>query len=108
MLADDKLEGRGTLQRGGDMAANWIADQMKAMGLKPLGDNGTYLQSMPLVETVVTDQTTVKVNGEKLIYAKDWSAAALMTDMVVNRPLVFVGHGVLSDEIGQTISRMPT
>lgn len=100
-LADDKLEGRGTLQRGGDMAAKWIADQMKAMGLKPLGDNGTYLQSMPLVETVVTDQTTVKVNGEKLIYAKDWSAAALMTDMVVNRPLVFVGHGVLSDEIGR-------
>lgn len=100
-LSSDRLEGRGTLQRGGDMAANWIADQMKAMGLKPLGDNGTYLQSMPLVETVVTDQTTVKVNGEKLIYAKDWSAAALMTDMVVNRPLVFVGHGVLSDEIGR-------
>ncbi len=100
-LADDKLEGRGTLQRGGDMAANWIADQMKAMGLKPLGDNGTYLQSLPLVETVITDQTTVTVNGEKLIYAKDWSAGALMTDMVVNRPLVFVGHGVLSDEIGR-------
>lgn len=100
-LADDRLEGRGTLQRGGDMAASWIANQMKAMGLKPLGDNGTYLQSMPLVETVITDQTTVKVNGEKLIYAKDWSAGALMTDMVVNRSMVFVGHGVLSDEIGR-------
>ncbi|MBL8185901.1 MAG: hypothetical protein JNK51_13355, partial [Blastocatellia bacterium] len=39
-LASDRFEGRGTLQRGGDMSASWIASQMKAMGLKPLGDNG--------------------------------------------------------------------
>lgn len=100
-LADDRFEGRGTLQRGGDLAAGWIADQMKAMGLKPLGDNGTYLQSMPFVETVFTDETEVILNGQKLIYAKDWSAPLLLADASVERKLVFVGHGYVSDELGR-------
>jgi len=100
-LSTDRLEGRGTLQRGGDMAANWIAEQMKAMGLKPLGDNGTYLQSMPFVETAFTDDTEVSLNGEKLIYAKDWSAGFLLADMSVERKLIFVGHGFVSDELGR-------
>ncbi|MBL8180855.1 MAG: M28 family peptidase [Blastocatellia bacterium] len=100
-LSDDKFEGRGTLQRGGDMAASWIADQMRAMGLKPLGDNGTYLQSMPLVETVFTDETNVSLDGEKLVYGKDWSAGALLADMKGESKLVFVGHGMVSDELGR-------
>lgn len=100
-LASDRFEGRGTLQRGGDMSASWIASQMKAMGLKPLGDNGTYLQSMPLVETVFTDVTEVMLGSEKLIYGKDWSAGLLLADMSVERKLIFVGHGMVSDELGR-------
>ncbi len=98
-LADDKFEGRGTLQRGGDMAASWIGEQMKKMGLKPLGDNGTYLQSMPLVETVYTDETDISLNGAKLIYGRDWSPGLLLADMSVERKLIFVGHGMVSDEL---------
>src|SRR5262249_59123461 len=43
-LSDDALEGRGTGQRGGDLAADWIAAQFKKHGLLPAGDNGTYFQ----------------------------------------------------------------
>ena len=45
-LADDLLEGRGTGTRGGDIAANYIAAQFALDGLKPAGDNGTYLQKV--------------------------------------------------------------
>ena len=100
-LSDDKLEGRGTLQRGGDMAAGWIADQMKAMGLKPLGDNGTYLQSMPLVATTYTDDTRITLDGKPLVYGTDWSAATLLANMNVEAKMIFVGHGIVSDEIGR-------
>ena len=48
-LAGDELEGRGTGQRGGDAAANWIAQQFKSYGLKPAGANGTYFQDVPMV-----------------------------------------------------------
>src|SRR4051812_47971356 len=43
-LSSDLLEGRGTGQRGGDIAAEYIATQLALYGLKPAGDNGTYMQ----------------------------------------------------------------
>ena len=48
-LAHDLLEGRGTGARGGDIAAEYIATQFALYGLKPAGDNGTYMQKVPLV-----------------------------------------------------------
>lgn len=48
-LADDLLEGRGTGQRGGDIAGLYIATQFALYGLKPAGDNGTFLQKVPMV-----------------------------------------------------------
>src|SRR5277367_3069709 len=45
-LADDLLEGRGTGTRGGDIAANYIAAQFALYGLKPAGDDGSYLQKV--------------------------------------------------------------
>ena len=40
-LSHDLLEGRGTGQRGGDLAAEYIATQFAEYGLKPAGDHGT-------------------------------------------------------------------
>ena len=45
-LSDDALQGRGTGQKGGDMAADWIAAQFKSYGLMPAGDQGTYFQQV--------------------------------------------------------------
>jgi hypothetical protein len=44
-LADDLLEGRGPGTRGGELAANHIATQFALLGLKPAGDEGSYLQN---------------------------------------------------------------
>ncbi|HEY6766555.1 MAG TPA: M28 family peptidase [Candidatus Sulfotelmatobacter sp.] len=48
-LSNDLLEGRGTGQRGGEIAAEYIATQFAEYGLKPAGDNGSYFQKVPLV-----------------------------------------------------------
>src|ERR1700731_4849577 len=48
-LSHDLLEGRGTGQRGGDIAAEYIATQFAEYGLKPAGEHGTYMQKVPLV-----------------------------------------------------------
>src|SRR5262249_38157692 len=47
-LADDKLEGRGTGTRGYDLAAQYVAEQMQALGLEP-GGLGGYLQPVPFL-----------------------------------------------------------
>ena len=57
-LAHDLLEGRGTGQRGGDIAAEYIGTQFALYGLKPAGDNGTYLQKVPLVGITPAPTTT--------------------------------------------------
>src|SRR5438552_1036332 len=54
-LADDKLEGRGTGQKGGDVAADWIAQQFKSYGLQPAGDNGAFFQNVKFYG-ITTDQ----------------------------------------------------
>src|SRR5207302_3961791 len=56
-LSHDLLEGRGTGQRGGDIAAEYIATQFAEYGLKPAGDGGTYTQKVPLVGITTLPQT---------------------------------------------------
>ena len=47
-LASDLLEGRGPGARGGLLAEEYIAAQFAAAGLKPAGDNGGFIQRVPL------------------------------------------------------------
>lgn len=95
-LADDRFEGRGTLQPGGDRAAAWIADRMRTLGLAPGGEGGTYLQPVPLTVTEFVEPTHVNVNGTALTYGKDWSTVGTFTDLQTSAPLVFIGHGMVS------------
>lgn len=48
ILAADSMEGRGTGTPGGARAARWLSEQFRAAGLAPAGDDGTYLQRVPL------------------------------------------------------------
>ena len=57
-LASDELEGRGMNQKGGDLAADYIAAQFKSYGLKPAGEKGTYFQRVPMVAVQTLPSTT--------------------------------------------------
>lgn len=48
VLAADSLEGRRTGEPGAEKAARYIAAEMRAMGLRPMGDSGSFLQRVPL------------------------------------------------------------
>jgi hypothetical protein len=52
-LADDKLKGRLPGTPGYQMAVDYVVEQFKKMGLKPAGDNGTYLQKVHLRNTTI-------------------------------------------------------
>src|SRR5512140_3623591 len=47
MSSDDK-EGRKSLTPGYEKVAEWAAGKFKEWGLKPAGDNGTFLQDVPI------------------------------------------------------------
>ena len=61
-LSDDLLEGRGPGLRGSEIAAQYIATQFALYGLKPGGDNGTYLQQINMVGmNAIPDKTTMSI-----------------------------------------------
>jgi hypothetical protein len=45
-LASDKLKGRTFGSEGETKAGDYIAARFKLLGLQPMGDNGTYFQSL--------------------------------------------------------------
>lgn len=104
-LSHDLLEGRGTGQRGGDIAAEYIATQFALYGLKPAGDNGTYLQKVPMVGLETQPATTFSVvpdSGEVMSLRRfdDYVATdnSQNAESVVDAPLVYVGYGISAPE----------
>jgi Zn-dependent M28 family amino/carboxypeptidase len=106
-LASDLLEGRGPGTRGGQLAINYIAAQLEALGLEPAGDNGTYLQRVPLIG-VTTDSARTSLSFTKpgaaaigpLTYLDEFvgNNLAQHENDTLDSEVVFVGHGVVAPE----------
>jgi Zn-dependent M28 family amino/carboxypeptidase len=104
-LSHDLLEGRGTGQRGGDIAAEYIATQFAEYGLKPAGDHGTYMQKVPLVGITTLPETQFSLipkQGEAMhLKPLDEYVAFDQTqqpESSVDADIVFVGYGIEAPE----------
>jgi peptidase M28-like protein len=100
-LSSPEFEGRGTGQRGGDKAAQYIADRFAKIGLKPLGENGTYLQAIKFKSAQVLAETSVKVGDAALKHGEDYVILPPYNydHADADGGLVFVGFGVVSPEL---------
>jgi hypothetical protein len=47
IFADDSMEGRKYLTAGNVKGTNYLAAELKKLGLEPAGDSGTYFQTLP-------------------------------------------------------------
>ncbi len=60
VLAGPKFQGRGTGQAGYMKAAHWVAGKLAEFGLEPVGERGTYFQTMPMTRrTPVLEQCQI-------------------------------------------------
>lgn len=106
-LADDLLEGRGTGQRGGDLAVRYLETQAALMGLMPLPDGG-YRQPVRFRGTKLLPGSSITfqagvgstsarlspIIGEGVLIGTGSGKASLSFDA----PLVFVGYGASAPE----------
>ncbi|MGZ4871812.1 MAG: M28 family peptidase [Candidatus Angelobacter sp.] len=105
-LSDDALQGRGTGQKGGDMAADWIAAQFKSYGLAPAGDQGTYFQQVNFFGVTTDPKQTrfafVPKSGSEMAlkFADDYVAndQTHAQKSEIDAPIVFVGYGISAPE----------
>jgi aminopeptidase YwaD len=82
-LASDAMQGRGSATHDELVAATYIAAQLRAYGIAPAGDDGGYIQTMPLIKNTVTAPPSLEItpaNGSPLItwtYGKDFLVSPL-------------------------------
>jgi hypothetical protein len=74
IFADDSMQGRAFGRVGNMKGTNYIANEVKRLGLKPAGDNGTFFQRLPVVQRHYTDRSTITVDGATLKFNTDFVA----------------------------------
>src|SRR5687768_14667479 len=122
-LSSDLLEGRAPATRGGRLAAEYIAAQLRVFGVEP-GMNGSYFQKVP-IDVVAATRSTIRAvttnrgartgfslgnvrvgagdlppGSSPLRYPEDvvvWAGSAVETS-VARGELVFVGYGSTAPE----------
>lgn len=85
------------------MASQYVADEMKAAGMAPMGKDGTYFQPITLTETTVIDGSFMKIGDVTYDFQKNsvyWTKRYQDNVSVADSELVFVGYGVVAPEYG--------
>src|ERR1044072_4438477 len=62
-LSDDRVEGRGTGGKGGELAALYSAEQFEGRGLRGAGAGGSFWQPVSLVGVKADPKTELHING---------------------------------------------
>ncbi|ATQ76730.1 aminopeptidase [Massilia violaceinigra] len=102
-LADDMLEGRGTGQRGGELAVRYLETQAAAIGLLP-GVGKAYRQSVKMVgtKTLSTSAVSFDVGGKTMSpqLGKEivFNNASGKSKVRFDAPVLFVGYGISADD----------
>ncbi len=81
VLADDSMKGRQSGERGNVMATEFIAAELRRAGLEPMGDNGTFFQTIPLVRKGLNPGAALSVDGSPLRLWTDWAPLPTTEDV---------------------------
>ncbi len=103
-LADDSLEGRGTGAKGGELAAQYIAAQLKALGLRGAGASGSFFQPVSLFGVKADPNTALTISAknkkETFNFADEFVAftGAQTPEVKLSNDMIFVGYGINAPE----------
>ncbi len=110
-LADDSFEGRAPGSEAGEASADWIAAELERVGVSPAGSDGTWFQTVEMVEQTIDETQSgltfsggasgrdyrLKLGDEAVIWTKRQAEPSLAFE---GADVVFVGYGVVAPEYG--------
>lgn len=73
-FADDSMHGRQVGRVGNMKGTAYIARELKRLGIRPAGNNGTYYQVLPYHLRQFTNHSRLSVSGNPLEWERDWVA----------------------------------
>ena len=107
-LASDAMRGREAGSPEYDIAAQYVASQFYSAGLRPGGDDGSYLQKVPLITVKASDQGSMTWTPRggapvPLAFGTDYvpGTNAAKAATAVDAGVAFVGYGIVEPTIGR-------
>ena len=105
VLAHDRNQGRAAGSPGATSASDYIVARLKQLGLKPVGDKGTYFQNFTLPRGFdISPETSLQATrGKKKVllkFDKDLKPLSLSGPGRVEAGAVFVGYGIAAPGLG--------
>lgn len=102
-LASGELKGRGNGTKELNEAADYIADHFRKFGLRPAGDNGTFLQRFTMtVGAKLGPKNLLAYEGggprQTLALGQDFVPLSFSEDITLAAPMVFAGYGITAPE----------
>jgi Zn-dependent M28 family amino/carboxypeptidase len=109
-LSSDAFEGRMPGSAGEEKTIAFLSERFEAAGLQP-GNNGSWVQEVPLVEITGKDYAPLTIAGSKddiannlsFDFRKDWVGVTYREEAATtlkDSELVFVGYGINAPERG--------
>ena len=106
-ISHDSCQGRKPFSEGADRAVNYIAHQMKEVGLKPINGD-SYFQQVNIISSRTRCPDPIVLNTPKGKIPLDWlegytafSARIEPEIDIDNAELVFAGYGIVAPEYGK-------
>jgi len=106
-LASDEFEGRAPGSPGEDKSVHYIKAQYERIGLQPGAPDGSYFQTVPMLETTADESTVLHISGNgalrEFAFGTDFvlgTRTGQAEISVKDSELVFIGYGVNAPERG--------
>jgi hypothetical protein len=105
-LASDELQGRATYEAGLGLAAGYIQGHLRAWGVRPGGEHGSYIQTVRVHGVRATSRSTVTVEvGKETRTFRDGQGVTFPPNAGGKRTLtidriLFVGYGLDAPAVG--------
>ncbi len=102
-FAHDSMGGRATGREGHVLATQYLADELRRLGLTPAGDSGSYFQHIPMVWRRFGPDGALTVNGRRFTLGTDFAALVSRNGSLRSPD---AGDAIFGGELGDTASQI--
>ena len=93
----DSMRGREAGTPDAMRATAWIEQEVRRLGLRPAGDNGTYFQAMPVSARIISSASTITSGGKTFRTDVDFYPGGATADRKIAADVVY--GGMLGDTV---------